>query len=168
VEEIVDKLRPLSFREHVNTVLQRQRDIETNWGQFTRWLRIETRECDKYQVTTRSSQLSNYETVKGKPNALRSSNPTSRGSPTDQIKSKKSKKERGKKSRDNSDSSSKDKEQAPICLNTSSCPNERHFVRDCPKSLKKDRKALLAKYREKMRPRDANPPRQMIRQNVLE
>jgi hypothetical protein len=30
VEEIVNKLRPMNFREHVNTVLQRQRELKKN------------------------------------------------------------------------------------------------------------------------------------------
>jgi hypothetical protein len=62
VEEIVNKLRPLNFREHVNTVLQRQRDLKKNWTQFTRWLQAETKGYDKYQVINRSLPSPNPQT----------------------------------------------------------------------------------------------------------
>jgi hypothetical protein len=139
---MVDKLRPLSFRGHLSIVLQRQREMKKNWGKFARWLRTETREYDKYQVTTRPSQLPNSHSAKGKQES--SSNRTSCGSPTDHTSGRKTKKGRRKKSHDNS----KNKEQAPLCRNNSTCPNERHFVLDCSNSSKEERETILAKYRE--------------------
>jgi hypothetical protein len=67
VEEFVEKLRPWEFKEHVSMVLSRQRELKRSWNTFTKWVRNECREYDKYTYVHNRSRTATHDHGKQKP-----------------------------------------------------------------------------------------------------